>query len=372
MTTSTPNLALVLYNNTTDSAEYFSNFRATIAGVSLSSNFYKIDTAYGTMQSEIDSIQAGAYLSLANFVSANYYESTVTGISAYNTGMKIILSLDTASAGTVTLNINSLGIKSVMKIDSTGTPVNISSGELMVDKYYLFAYDGTRWVWVNSTSADQIYVPGTSGNILTVNTDNTIVSGSALADNTTNNATTSTHGLILKATAPASGVRNVVAIDNGETNYKNTALVDTTNPSDILATVSPGTSLVAARRDHVHVRKTTIITSTRAMNVSSGNVSYTGVGFKPIKITAQANIPSTFSASIGTCNATQMQVQYTHSNSSYNALQSSYVVFIYGATGGVDYQIASIVSMDNDGFTLAWTKGGTDTATISMSFLCET
>ena len=175
MTTSTPNLGLVLYNSTTDSAEYFSNFRAVIAGTSLSSNFYKIDTAYGSMQTEIDDIQAGAYFTLASYISANYYEATVTGITAYNIGMKIILSLDTASAGTVTLNINSLGIKSVMKINTAGTPVNISAGELMVGKYYFFAYDGTRWVWVEANSSDQIYIPGTSGNVVTVNSDNTLL-----------------------------------------------------------------------------------------------------------------------------------------------------------------------------------------------------
>jgi len=177
MTTSTPNLALVLYNSTTDSAEYFSNFRAVIAGTSLSSNFYKIDTAYGNMQAEIDSIQAGAYLALANLISANYYEATVAGISSYTTGMKIILSLNTASAGTVTLNINSLGIKSVMKINSSGTPVNISGGELMVGKYYFFAYDGTRWIWVDSTSADQIYISGTVGNYIKISSNNTLEDG---------------------------------------------------------------------------------------------------------------------------------------------------------------------------------------------------
>ena len=232
MTTSTPNLALVLYNSTTDSAEYFSNFRAVIAGTSLTSNFYKIDTAYGTMQTEIDDIQVGAYFTLASYISANYYEATVTGVTAYNTGMKIILSLDTASAGTVTLNINSLGIKSVMKIDATGTPVNISAGELMVGKYYFFAYDGTRWVWVDGTSAEQIYASGTSGNFLRVSSGNVIEdSGSSpstfavaargvtngeshhqvggggastpeggvtLSDNTTNNASTSNHGFFPK------------------------------------------------------------------------------------------------------------------------------------------------------------------------------
>lgn len=195
MTTSTPNLGLVLYNSTTDQAEYFSNFRATIAGTSLSSNFYKIDTAYGSMQTEIDDIQIGAYLTLASYISANYYEATVTGISSYTTGMKIILSLDTVSAGTVTLNINSLGIKSVMKIDSSGTPVNITGAELMVDKYYFFAYDGTRWIWVDANSADQIYIAGTSGNVVTVNSDNTLLgttTQSLLLSQTIYNATAKT------------------------------------------------------------------------------------------------------------------------------------------------------------------------------------
>jgi len=195
MTTSTPNLGLVLYNSSTDSAEYFSNFRAVIAGTSLSSNFYKIDTAYGSMQTEIDDIQAGAYFTLASYISANYYEATVTGVTAYNTGMKIILSLDTASAGTVTLNINSLGIKSVMKINSAGTPVNISAGELMVGKYYFFAYDGTRWVWVEANSADQIYIPGSSGNVVTVGSGNTLdgtTTQSILISQTTNSATAKT------------------------------------------------------------------------------------------------------------------------------------------------------------------------------------
>jgi len=72
-----------------------------------------------------------------------------------------------------------------------------------------------------------------------------------LADNTTNNASTSAHGYLVKATAPASGLRNVVAIDNGETVYKNAALFDATNPADI-GTAAPGSAMPAARRDHVH------------------------------------------------------------------------------------------------------------------------
>lgn len=72
-----------------------------------------------------------------------------------------------------------------------------------------------------------------------------------LADNTTANVTTSAHGYAPKVTAPAAGIRNILAIDNGETTLKNTALFDNTNPAG-LGTVGPGTSLIAARRDHIH------------------------------------------------------------------------------------------------------------------------
>jgi hypothetical protein len=70
-------------------------------------------------------------------------------------------------------------------------------------------------------------------------------------DNTDLNAGTTAHGLLLKATAPASGLINVVGIGNGETAYTNKALFDSTTPAAI-GTASAGTSTVAARRDHVH------------------------------------------------------------------------------------------------------------------------
>ena len=73
----------------------------------------------------------------------------------------------------------------------------------------------------------------------------------APTDVTTLNASTSAHGLAPKATAPAAGLLNLLGIGNGETVYSNKAIFDTTNPA-ALGTAGPGTSLVAARRDHVH------------------------------------------------------------------------------------------------------------------------
>lgn len=177
MSTTTPNLTLTLYDSTTDQVVTFATFRAVWGGTATTSNFYRIDTWAGTVNSSISTLQnqRGSIPVSAAYISANYYEATVSSISAYTTGMTILLSLDTSSAGTVTLNINALGTKSVMKIDSSGSPVNIADGELQSGRLYVFEYDGTRWVWVNATSSDQIYVvSGTSGNFLSVASDGSI------------------------------------------------------------------------------------------------------------------------------------------------------------------------------------------------------
>jgi hypothetical protein len=74
-------------------------------------------------------------------------------------------------------------------------------------------------------------------------------------DNTDLDASTSRHGLALKVTAPASGMRNVHCVDNTETARKDAALFDATLP-EALGVAAAGTSLSAARRDHVHTMPT--------------------------------------------------------------------------------------------------------------------
>lgn len=73
-------------------------------------------------------------------------------------------------------------------------------------------------------------------------------------DNTDLNANTTNHGLVVKATAPAATLRNIVGIDNAETAYTNKALFDTTDPSTqaYSDTAAVGSAMTAARRDHKH------------------------------------------------------------------------------------------------------------------------
>lgn len=184
MTTSTPNLGLICYNSTTDATATFLTWRTDVDGVS-TSNMTKIDSAYGTQAAQIAALQAIPQVIVipATFSSSNFY--VATGISSfplsYLTNQLIVLYLDTTSSGTVTLNINSLGTKSVMKVNSSGTVVNLTSSDLSKNRPYLFRYDGTEWVWVNATSGDSITTDGTSGNFIKINTDNTLID-SGVAD----------------------------------------------------------------------------------------------------------------------------------------------------------------------------------------------
>jgi len=93
----------------------------------------------------------------------------------------------------------------------------------------------------------------------------------APTDITTLNATTSLHGLLLKATAPAAGLLNFVGIGNGETVYSNKPLFDTTDPA-MNGTAAPGTQVIAARSDHVHPSDTSraVIVTGRATGVEDG------------------------------------------------------------------------------------------------------
>jgi hypothetical protein len=178
MPTTTPHLGLALYNSTTDQAETFLNFRLAIAGNGAGSNMDLIDDWAVTVDASLADLGTfrGAIPVDANYISANTYEvGSVTAITAYTVGLGIALSVDTTTSGSATLNINSLGAKSLMKVNNAGAYVNLSGSDLKINKTYYFIYDGTRFVWIGATTGDQINIEGTSGNVVTVNSDNTFL-----------------------------------------------------------------------------------------------------------------------------------------------------------------------------------------------------
>lgn len=70
-------------------------------------------------------------------------------------------------------------------------------------------------------------------------------------DITTNNVSTTKHGLTPKVVAPATGFLNALVVGTGETIAKWAALFDNT-VAEALGVAAAGVSLLGARRDHVH------------------------------------------------------------------------------------------------------------------------
>jgi len=119
---------------------------------------------------------------------------------------------------------------------------------------------GAASEYYHMTSAQNTVIGNTSGTNTGDNAANTSIVATKLDDfatpdnNTDLNANTTNHGLLLKATAPASGLYNYVGITNGETVYSNKALFNATAPSTQAFgdNAAVGTAAEAARQDHKH------------------------------------------------------------------------------------------------------------------------
>jgi hypothetical protein len=177
MPTNTPNLSLATYNTTTDAASTsFLDWRTAVDGIT-GSNMTKIDDYVGTNNANITALQAskGVNYVAAAYASAYSYTTTSTGITSYVTNTIMSITLDVTNVGSVGLIINALATKYLLKINNaTGVADNVEAGDLKAGKEYLFRYNGTGWIWINAPVANQISMPGTVGNLLSINSYNTI------------------------------------------------------------------------------------------------------------------------------------------------------------------------------------------------------
>lgn len=113
-----------------------------------------------------------------------------------------------------------------------------------------------------------------------------------------------------------------------------------------------------------------ILYSTRDMTAASGNVSYTGVGFAPTSIIAFSGVTSTPGFAVSMADSSKTVHSLANDNTAFDSRIGLNLFCLTYIQGGASYQYATIVSYDADGFTLAWTKSGTPTGTISLMFLC--
>lgn len=200
MPTQTPYYDLTLYNATTDNVELFSAYRAAVDGIS-NSNMTKIDDALAGLQTQITTgINGSSYVSATEITpsTSNYQVSGITEITAYTTGLGIVLNIDVANNTASTLNINSLGAKSLKKIGSAGTVGDLAANDLIPGKLYYFVYNGTYWIFIGTL------IPQLSANrIVTTNTVGDISSDTGLQYDSANNELTLGDGV-----SPLAGIAN--------------------------------------------------------------------------------------------------------------------------------------------------------------------
>lgn len=115
------------------------------------------------------------------------------------------------------------------------------------------------------------------------------------------------------------------------------------------------------------------ITTTRDISTASGNQGVTGVGFVPRAVAlffGNAGA-SDAHASVGVDDGTSAYALYNNAGGSAGAfrIDTSHSL-VYNTSEGVTSYTGKITSLDADGFTIAWTKTGSPTGTMTITALC--
>jgi hypothetical protein len=92
------------------------------------------------------------FVTTTTTLSANNYGASYTvAPAAYVTGMRFCVITNFAVTGSATINVNSLGAKTI-KRDVAGTLTALASGDLASGQYIELSYNGTDMIWTNAGS----------------------------------------------------------------------------------------------------------------------------------------------------------------------------------------------------------------------------
>lgn len=249
-------------------------------------------------------------------------------ITAYATGQEFVIKMNATNTGASTINVSALGAKSLTKGGATA----LASGDLLIDAVYKIVYDGT-----------QFQVSGISG-----------VTASSTDSFTNKTITDSTNNVMAKSLKSATTTVDVSAA---------------TAPSSGQVLTATGTT-TATWQTPASGLSSKIIAATRDMTAATGNVSYTGAGFVPTAIIAYHGVNVTRGFGVSIADSAKTVSSLATDNTAWNTRVGTNLFLLTYNPSASDFQYATIVSYDADGFTLAWTKSGSPTGTMSIFFLC--
>lgn len=100
-------------------------------------------------------VQSGAWLYAAEDGTGSddtYTAALTPALTAYTTGMTVLVKLTVANTGACTLDMNGLGAKDIKKY-AAGAQTDLETGDIIANQFCMFYYDGTSMVLLNPTAA---------------------------------------------------------------------------------------------------------------------------------------------------------------------------------------------------------------------------
>jgi hypothetical protein len=217
------------------------------------------DTARQMMADLVREFQVNAVKVLASVAGTNTITGTMTpDLTSYSTGMMVIFTPANNSTGAATINIDSLGAKSIVKGDGTA----LENGDLQASAIHFMLYDGTNFVLLNPLSFN--LVNGTLSGTLAV-TGALTLNGALTTDNTTADEV----GFKGLPQNSQGGNYTLVLTDAGKSIYSTGASATITIPANSSVAYPIGTSIVIAADGTA---------GSRTIQITSDSLFLAGVG----------------------------------------------------------------------------------------------
>ena len=111
--------------------------------------------------------------------------------------------------------------------------------------------------------------------------------------------------------------------------------------------------------------KTKVLSTIRDMTAATGNVAYTGIGFKPTSLIGIHTVNQQPLFGVGISDSARATGSI-NTEQSGNFYKRGHILWIQQSSNS---QFAALNSYDSDGFTLGWTKQASPTGTAAIIFL---
>lgn len=161
------------------------------------------------------------------------------------------------------------------------------------------------------------------------------------------------------------GVSNAMLANVATSTIKGRTTAGTGVPQDL--TAAQAAAIIGAVGGAL---KSKLVSVTRDISTASGNQAVTGVGFVPTAVFLFCSVNTVAGVSLGFADSALGGGSVIQATDAATVFGVSTNAIYYGNQAGSTGVAGTIGSYDSDGFTIAWTKLGSPTGTLTIKALC--